>query len=211
MSNIGICDQKTNSNYILEYIKNWKNGKQHNCSNFSSGLMDFVNALIVQKSNPNLLVREWCNSCVTIKKSSLGYITLTGALGVSAKERPIYYLKSDQNPATQLNKYNFDPQTGKWSDSTWVNVIVRQPETDIKIESGLNISVRTVPVGDYYYLFIINPTCGKLPMPVYQYIGDFSNVSTNPVNPNWPLINTDGTSAIKLTECPADCTDWKWI
>lgn len=204
------CDKKTDSDYILEYISNWKDGKQLRCSNVSSGLLDFITALIIKKSNPNLLVRSWCNSCVTIRKNPLGYLTLSGALGFSSNERPLYYLRSDQDPATQLNKYNFNPQTGKWSDSTWVNIIVRQP--DIKIDSGLNISIRTVPVGDYYYLFIVNPTCGKLPMPVYQYIGDFSSVSTTPVNLNWPLINTDGTTFNStLTGCPADCTDWKWI
>jgi len=206
------CDQKTDNTYILEYIRKWKDGTRYKCSNSSSGLLDFVTALIVNKSNTNLLVREWCNSCVTIRKTPLGYLTLSGALGFSSTERPLYYFRNDQEPATQLNKYNFNPQTGKWSDPAWANIIVKQPSAEIKIDSGLNISIRTVPVGDYYYLFIVNPACGKLPLPVYQYIGDFSNMSTTPVNPNWPLINTDGsTFNTELTGCPADCTDWKWI
>ena len=220
-NDLDTCNKKTDDEYIIEYINNWKDGKQIKSSN--SGLLDFIKLLIIQKSNPNILVRDWCNSCVTIRKNPLGYLTMSGALGFSSNERPIYYLKNDQDPSTQLSKYNFNPQTGKWSDFTWVNVIVRQPYTEINIDSGLNISLRTVrctvpnstqtePAGDYYYLFIVNPTCGKLPMPVYQYVGDFSNLSTTPINSNWPLINKDGnTFNSTLTKCPSDCTNWKWL
>ena len=229
------CSQKTDSTYITNYINNWKLGNSDSsCS--TPGLLEFIQALVISKSSPNTLVRNWCKSCVTIQANPLGYLTMKGAKGISlGDERPIYYLRGDQVPATQLTKYNYDPTTGKWSDSTWINVVVKYPVENIYIADGINISIRTVKVGDRreaskdrreaskdtaqpytaepygYYLFIVNPECGQLPMPLYQYVGDFSNFSTNISNANWPLLKLDGTSFLQLTGCPENCTDWKWL
>ncbi len=205
------CKRKTDDEYIKEYISNWKKGEQYNCSNVKSGLLDFIKALIINKSDPTSLVQNWCLSCAKLKLSPLGYITLTGALAQSQGERPIYYFRNDEEPSYQLTKYNFDPETGKWSDSNWLNVVVKQPDTDIYIDPSLNIRIRTIPVGEYYYLFIVNPACGGLPMPVYHYVGDFSSISTNPLNINWPLLGANGSSLnTTFNKCPANCDDWKW-
>lgn len=205
------CNQKTDSTYITNYINNWKLGNSDSsCS--TPGLLEFIQALVISKSSPNTLVRDWCKSCVIIQANPLGYLTIKGAKGISlGDERPIYCLRGDQIPATQLTKYNYDPNTGKWSDSTWINVVVKYPVENIYIADGINISIRTVKVGDSYYLFIVNPDCGQLPMPLYQYAGDFSNFSTNTSNANWPLLKLDGTSFLQLTGCPENCTDWKWL
>jgi len=205
------CKRQTDNEYIKEYINNWKKGGQMNCSNVKSGLLDFIKALIINKNDPSLLVQNWCLSCAKLKLHPLGYITISGAFSKSVGERPIYYFRNDEDPKYQLTKYNFNPETEKWSDKNWLNVVVRQPDTDIYIDPSLNIRIRTIPVGKYYYLFVVNPACGDLPMPVYQYVGDFSSISTNPLNINWPLVGADGSSLnTTLNKCPANCDDWKW-
>ena len=198
-------------------------------------LLDFISIVVkIKQGGGNLKVSDWCSSCTTIRATEGGYLTVSGALNLdtsTSDERPIYFFDDDVENLGNLssNYLDLSVKGGEWTNRTWPNVIVKSPADDIRIldvngNPASELKIRTIPIpgvtnlGEdnnptlrrYYYLFVENPNCSNLPLPVYQYSGDSGSESTNP-NGDWRLVSNMGTPVgAGFDDCPENCDQWDW-
>lgn len=215
-----MCDSETNNTYIEELVQHWQDGTPDmgfDCTSTRKeiGLLDFIVA--VSNSKKGIPVRNWCNSCATLQQQKNGYLAIRGALDLAestSKETPIYYNPSDQDPKKQFESDRLDGS--KWSNPKWPNVITKYPDVAVLDPNG-NPTTQIVPKSvelaktgytgefkDYYYVFLENVGCSKLPMPVYMGAtqSSGSSVGTRPAIPN--------NGSVYFSSCPSDCSDWKY-